>query len=317
MPEPNGVHHYENQGLPAPLMTHEVNVKPSAQPVELLRPTVRMSPTFSKLATALAKAQLKMSNASKDQTNPAFKSKYADLAAVREACMPPMNENGIAVIQTPSANDVYAVTVVTLLIHESGEWLENSLTVRAAKQDAQGIGSAITYLRRYQLLSIAGIAPDDDDDGNGASGNGRPHPTAQTNARAYEQWQQNQRNHAAQNGSNQPNSQGDNPQPKPDTPQFPVEVQQSMARCTTKDSCVTELTACRDSLMAEHGEATGAEVFKSLCQDQKFDSIDNLPGPRQARAVIAKAWMWKQSQKAATEPTEPAGGQPEEGQQNG
>jgi hypothetical protein len=122
------------------------------------------------LFAAYAKAQAGMGEVFKNATNPAFKTKYANLAAVVEAVMPSMNDNGLAVIQSPSF-DGEILNIETYIVHQEGGWIKSILEVRPAKTDAQGIGSAITYLRRYALMSIAGVAPEDDD-GNAASSNG-------------------------------------------------------------------------------------------------------------------------------------------------
>lgn len=114
------------------------------------------------IAAALAKAQAEMGKALKSAQNPHFKSKYADLSSVVDACMPALNSNGIAVIQ-PMAETETGRAVVTKFIHESGDALECSIPLIVAKNDMQGLGSAITYARRYGLMALAGIAPEDDD----------------------------------------------------------------------------------------------------------------------------------------------------------
>lgn len=120
------------------------------------------------LASALAAAQMKMGKALKSANNPHFKSKYADLASVVDACMPALNECGIAVIQ-PTTDDDSGRYVETILIHgESGEMLKCRVPLIVSKNDMQGYGSAVTYARRYGLMSMAGIAPEDDD-GNAAA----------------------------------------------------------------------------------------------------------------------------------------------------
>lgn len=116
---------------------------------------------------ALAAAQTEMGPALKDSTNPAFKSKYADLASVMAACMPALNKHGIAVIQ-PICDEEGKRYVKTILAHESGDQLECRVELILAKNDMQGYGSAVTYARRYGLMSMAGIAPEDDD-GNAAA----------------------------------------------------------------------------------------------------------------------------------------------------
>lgn len=123
----------------------------------------------SNIAAALAKAQAEMGKAIKESTNPAFRSKYADLGNVMDACLPALNKHNIAVIQ-PIVSDVDGRFVKTILIHESGETLECAVPLIVGKNDMQGLGSAITYGRRYGLMSMAGIAPEDDD-GNAAAKN--------------------------------------------------------------------------------------------------------------------------------------------------
>jgi len=126
------------------------------------------STDINEIASALAKAQGAMDNASKDRSNPAFKSKYADLASVRDATSGPLSANGIAVLQA-AATTAEGVTVETRFVHTSGQWFACTVGAVPKAYDPQSIGSAITYLRRYGLMSMAGIAPEDDD-GNAASG---------------------------------------------------------------------------------------------------------------------------------------------------
>jgi hypothetical protein len=122
----------------------------------------------SALAKAMARAQGDLGPVLKDKTNPAFKSKYADLGAVLEAILPALNRAGLSLIQSPSY-DGSLVGVTSVLLHESGEWMEATLHMKPVKMDPQGIGSCITYARRYAALAIAGAAPEDDD-ANAASG---------------------------------------------------------------------------------------------------------------------------------------------------
>jgi len=127
-----------------------------------------------KLFTALVKAQTEMANPVKDSLNPHLRNKYASLAAVLDACRLPLANNGVVVYQSASiAPDMPNHVIVTsMLVHgESGESISDSLPIPLQKNDAQGIGSAITYGRRYMLLAQLGLAPDDedDDDGNKAS----------------------------------------------------------------------------------------------------------------------------------------------------
>jgi hypothetical protein len=126
------------------------------------------SEQIGQLAAALAIAQGKITGALKDSANPFFKSKYADLASVWDACRGPLSENGIAVIQTTDIDD-QGVVIVTTLAHKSGEWMRGKLRLMPKEATPQGVGSAITYGRRYALASIVGVAQVDDD-GNAASG---------------------------------------------------------------------------------------------------------------------------------------------------
>jgi len=126
-----------------------------------------MSPTIGKLAAALAKAQGQMSAASKSAANPFFKSKYADLSAVWDVIRDPLSKNGLAVIQTTNGIGK-TVELTTRLVHDSGEWIKSVLTMTPIKTDPQGIGSTITYARRYSLAAICGVVQDDDD-GNAGS----------------------------------------------------------------------------------------------------------------------------------------------------
>lgn len=128
---------------------------------------------MNKIATAFIKAKREFSPALKDKTNPAFRSKYADLGACLEAVNDALLNNSIALYQETSEDET-GVTVETVLLHESGEHIRSGkLHVPAAKQDPQGYGSALTYARRYSLMTACGIAPEDDD-GNAGSKSKQP-----------------------------------------------------------------------------------------------------------------------------------------------
>jgi hypothetical protein len=118
-------------------------------------------------AKAFIKAQKEMVNASRDSTNPHFKSKYADLTSVRDACVPFLNEHGIAVLQ-PIVQIEGKQYVKTILLHESGEEMSCLAEIIHAQNTAQAHGSGITYARRYGLQSLVCIGAEDDD-GNEAS----------------------------------------------------------------------------------------------------------------------------------------------------
>ena len=130
--------------------------------------TVRRSDGIAKFAEAMTRAQAELKNPPKESTNPHFRSKYADLATVRDAVVPVLARHGLAVMQLPcELHDAPALT--TLVMHVSGEWVETTIKLRPSKTDPQGVGSALTYARRYALQSIAGVAAEDDDDGHAAS----------------------------------------------------------------------------------------------------------------------------------------------------
>lgn len=124
------------------------------------------------LFAAVAKAQGEIEGAKKDSTNPHFKSKYADLASARAAVQGPLSKNGLALIQWPrTVNN--GVEIETWLGHASGQYMSGTLCMPCAKMDAHGVGSAITYGRRYALMAVTGVAPEDDD-GNGAADGHQP-----------------------------------------------------------------------------------------------------------------------------------------------
>src|ERR1700744_2383220 len=130
---------------------------------------MRKSPSIAALAHALVKAQAKMPMAAMNSTNPHFKSKYADLQAIWDAASKPLADNGLAVSQWPNSMESGQPCLTTLLVHESGEWIEADYPLISDRQNAQGFGSALTYAKRYALASILGIVADEDDDGNAAS----------------------------------------------------------------------------------------------------------------------------------------------------
>ena len=127
------------------------------------------SESIAKLTTALAKASAEFTEIQKNLENPYYGNRYADLAALIAATKPALSKYELAVIQLPQLNGSGAI-VTTILTHSSGEWLRSDLKLPASKGDAQGIGSAITYARRYSYQAILNIAAEEDDDGNAAVG---------------------------------------------------------------------------------------------------------------------------------------------------
>jgi hypothetical protein len=126
------------------------------------------SPTIASLAKALSAAQGEVEGAVKGKANPAFRSKYADLAAVWDACREALTKHGLAVVQSPGPCADGRMEMTTMLAHASGEWRRGTLTIPLGKADAHGYGSAVTYSRRFALAAFVGVAPEDDD-GNAAA----------------------------------------------------------------------------------------------------------------------------------------------------
>ncbi len=136
-----------------------------------------MSLTIDKLAPAILAAKKEMTNAVKDAKNPFFKSKFADLNAVREAAEPPLAKHGISVLQ-PMVQKEGKSFVRTMLLHESGQFMASDTEVVCAKQnDPQAYGSAVSYARRYGLQAFVSLGADDDD---GEAGMGRAKPQQST-----------------------------------------------------------------------------------------------------------------------------------------
>lgn len=133
------------------------------------------SESINELATALAKAQGEIEAAEKGSVNPHFNKTYADLASVWKACRSPLSKNGLSITQGAATNG-NQVVVTTLLMHNSGQWNKSQLALTPEKMTPQGIGSAITYGRRFLLAAMVGVAPDEDDDGNEATQAGRSAP---------------------------------------------------------------------------------------------------------------------------------------------
>jgi hypothetical protein len=131
------------------------------------------SDSIKELATALSKVQGELTYAKKDSANPFFKSRYADLESVWDACRDLLARNGLSIIQMPGNYFEGRMWLITRLCHNSGEWIEQEMSVPVQKADAQGAGSALTYMRRYALAAFIGVVQADDD-GNAASQTTKP-----------------------------------------------------------------------------------------------------------------------------------------------
>ena len=120
------------------------------------------SPELGELATALAKAQADIAGAHRNSDNPFFKSKYSDLASCWSAVREPLTRNGLSIVQHPSATGA-TVSLETVLLHSSGQWMSGVMTATAKDSSPQALISIVTYLRRAGLCAIASVAPVDDD----------------------------------------------------------------------------------------------------------------------------------------------------------
>ncbi len=129
---------------------------------------MKQSTELDQIAKALSIAQGQMSNAIKDSDNPFFKSKYADLTSVWDACREPLSKNGLSVTQILDLRETGGLVLHSTLLHSSGQWITSTMPVTPTKNDPQGMGSAITYCRRFALAALVGVSPEDDD-GNHAS----------------------------------------------------------------------------------------------------------------------------------------------------
>ena len=126
------------------------------------------SPNLSTLIPALVAAQTAFGKAVKDARNDHFGSAYTTLASALDAVLPALNTHGLAVAQQTHVGDTGVVMLRTTVLHVSGEWIASEYPIQPTKPDPQGYGSALTYARRYALMALVGIAPEDDD-GNLAS----------------------------------------------------------------------------------------------------------------------------------------------------
>ena len=125
------------------------------------------SETIGAIAPALIKAQSQMQGISKEGKNPAFKSKYVTLDSILDTLRPILTSNGLMLTQgSQQPETMQSVTVESRIIHTSGEWISTTVTIPVTKPDAHGLGSALTYGRRYSVSALLAISADEDDDAN-------------------------------------------------------------------------------------------------------------------------------------------------------
>jgi hypothetical protein len=163
---------------------YEENQSPTPQQTQL-----NASPELGKLFEALSKAQAEIKPAKIDMENPYYKSKYASLKSCQEAYRAPLAKFGLAIVQQVySEQDAYYVR--TVLGHSSGQWMSNVFKLIVGKRDMQGLGSAITYGRRYGANALVGVVDTEDDDGNNSlppKGDNKPPQKTQPKTKAKAQ----------------------------------------------------------------------------------------------------------------------------------
>jgi hypothetical protein len=205
------------------------------------------SEQINELAKALSLAQGEIKPAVKDAVNPFFKSKYADLAAVWDACRGPLVKAGLAISQHPTTEG-NVVTIETIVMHTSGQWMASKLSMTAKENTPQGLGGVISYARRYSLSSIMGISSEEELDGN-VNGNGqaeaKPKPLA-----------------------------------KPQDPRFsdPSQVPTSVPKGSLSEQTMKSLEKARESL--------GTDMFDGLLGGQGYKVIADIKTEEEAGKVV-------------------------------
>lgn len=130
---------------------------------------------LNELLSALAKAQGEFETAGLTNSNPFFKSKYADLAEIVRASRPALSKHGLSVIQYLDINQENKQLLISVLGHTSGQWISSQMVLNPSKNDVQALGSCITYCRRYSYAALVGVVVcDEDDDGNQATHTQKP-----------------------------------------------------------------------------------------------------------------------------------------------
>jgi hypothetical protein len=147
---------------------------------------MRHSEQIDQIAKALSQAQKSIKGAKKDSNNPHYKSRYADLSSVWDACREALTAQGLAVVQSAGSVDGQ-LRVSTMLVHTSGQWFADDLLVPVRDAGPQAVGGAITYGRRFSLAAFAGVAPEDDD-AESAEGRSKPVEDAPVKPKTYDQW---------------------------------------------------------------------------------------------------------------------------------
>jgi len=165
-----------HDGLSDDLESIKESLESAHARIEVLEAPPVFEPSKAEIYTALAAAQLEIRNAEKNTDNEFTKKPYADLASVLDAVRGPLAKNGIALFQTTADPGNGILGIRTVLAHTSGQTIEDVITMSPPKLDPQGVGSCRTYMRRYAVLAICGIAGALDDDAEGAKGDPNDYP---------------------------------------------------------------------------------------------------------------------------------------------
>lgn len=238
---------------------------------------MEMSASIKELAAALAKAQGEMKPAEMTATNPFLKNKYADLGEIVKAAKPALAKFGLAVAQ-PVSSTGEQVTVTTVLMHESGEWMRETISLplgeARGKSQAQEAGSLITYLRRYSLAAMIGMYADEDTDGNDGDGKGKTGGGKKTEGKADQP--------PATTGTNGNGKRSDEP-PAPVDPIKQAEDTKTMKGARLGDMTTEQLKKFRASIETFQAEHKGEEL--SAANAHAYDAALVLINHRQRPAA--------------------------------
>lgn len=201
------------------------------------------SAEIGEIAAALSVAQAEINPAEKNSTNPHLKNKYANISAIYDAVREVLPKHGLCVVQTMLPTDGTRAHVRTTLAHKSGQWFASECVMPLDRQGgAQGMGSAITYARRYSLSAILGVVADEDDDGNGAQG----------------------RNNKAQIEKDRAAAKANNPNPPSDPQRKMFMSMMSKKHNGNRDAILDDLSKYFGRKIASSNELTKAEISEMI-----------------------------------------------------
>ena len=201
------------------------------------------SAEIGEIAAALSVAQAEINPAEKNATNPHLKNKYANISAIYDAVREVLPKHGLCVVQTMLPTDGTRAHVRTTLAHKSGQWFASECVMPLDRQGgAQGMGSAITYARRYSLSAILGVVADEDDDGNGAQG----------------------RNNKAQIEKDRAAAKANNPSPPSDPQRKMFMSMMSKKHNGNRDAILDDLSKYFGRKIASSNELTKAEISEMI-----------------------------------------------------